>query len=105
MSDGSWELTGGPEGRKNYSLCSLSSFSSGLENAGTGESVKLQTQPILQQRRNCSNVERERGVCPVSHTQGAVPRVHLGEMCALHKTQPVQHPPGKKGSFLREERN
>lgn len=49
MSGGSWELSRGSEGRKNYSLCSLSSFSSGLRNAGTGESVKLQARPILQQ--------------------------------------------------------
>lgn len=111
MSAGSWELSPGSEGRKNCSLCSLSSFSSALKNAGTGEPVQPQTHPILQQGASSEPPAEEElltfrkgGEFAVFHTR-AVPRVDTGEICVLHKTEPVQHSPGKVCSCLREGRN
>lgn len=53
-----------------------------------------------QQRRSCSDVKRERGVCPIPHT-GSSSWCSLtpGEMCVLHKTTFTEH------FLLREERN
>lgn len=84
MSDGSWELSGGSEGRRNYSLWSSSSFSSGLGNTGTGEPVKLQTHQILQQGPSPEPAAEEE-LLTCEKGEGSLP-------CSTHREQLLVFP-------------